>query len=153
MKITWTFYHRFEFWYWVLFGAAFLGLLTSGYLWYEYSLPTPIGCSVIGGCEQVRVSDYSKLFGVSLPIYGTAFYLVLAGFASTLSWQRKKWKYEHLLLFAYTGIGFVMSAYFTYLEIFVIHAICQWCVISAVSAILCFGAATEIFILSRGIKN
>lgn len=153
MKISWTFYHKSEFWYWIIFGAAFIGLLTSGYLWYEYSLPTPIGCSIIAGCEQVRVSDYSKLFGVSLPIYGTTFYLLLAGFASTLSWNRRKWKYEPLLLLGFTGTGFIMSAYFTYLEIFVIKAICQWCVISAVCAVLCFGAAAEVYIISRGAKD
>src|SRR5260221_8380034 len=45
------------------------------------------------------------------------------------------------LLALITGIGFVFSAWLTSLELFVIHAICQWCVISAIIVTSCFVVA------------
>jgi uncharacterized membrane protein len=46
-----------------------------------------------------------------------------------------------LALLILTGWGVVFSAWLTYLELFVIHAICRWCVVSAVIAVALFGLA------------
>jgi uncharacterized membrane protein len=46
-----------------------------------------------------------------------------------------------LLLVAGAGIGLAFSAYLTYLEAFVIHAWCRWCIVSATLAVLIFLAS------------
>jgi uncharacterized membrane protein len=79
-----------------------------------------------GGCETVANSSYSHLFGVNVAVFGIGGYLLLLGAALV---PRDAGRFAGLLL-ALVGFGF--SAYLTYLELFTIDAICQWCVASAV---------------------
>lgn len=114
----------------LLYLFAFLGVLVSAYMWYEYSQPEEITCQ-LEGCQAVRESEYSKLFGIDIPVYGFAFYLSIAIFAMRLltSYKVQEWE-KAIFILAITG-AFAFSIYLTYLELFVIFAICQWCVISA----------------------
>ena len=77
------------------------------------------------GCETVANSSYSHLFGVNVAVFGIAGYVVLLAAALT---PGDPGRFAGLLT-ALVGFGF--SAYLTYLELFVIDAICQWCVASA----------------------
>ncbi len=78
------------------------------------------------GCQTVANSSYSHLFGVNVAVFGIAGYVLLIGAAIT---PGDAGRFTGLLM-ALVGFGF--SAYLTYLELFVINAICQWCVFSAV---------------------
>jgi uncharacterized membrane protein len=78
------------------------------------------------GCQTVANSSYSHLFGVNVAVFGIGGYLMLIGAALV---PGDAGRFAGLLL-ALAGFGF--SAYLTYLELFVIDAICQWCVASAV---------------------
>jgi uncharacterized membrane protein len=78
------------------------------------------------GCQTVANSSYSHLFGVNVAVFGIAGYVGLFGAAIV---QGDAGRFAGLLL-ALVGFGF--SAYLTYLEVFTIDAICQWCVASAV---------------------
>jgi uncharacterized membrane protein len=78
------------------------------------------------GCQTVADSHYSHLFGVNVAVFGIVGYALLL--ASALV-PGDAGRFAGLLL-ALAGFGF--SAYLTYLELFVIDAICQWCVASAV---------------------
>src|SRR5256885_3488127 len=88
------------------------------------------------GCQTVADSHYSHLFGVNVAVFGIVGYVLLL--ASALI-PGDAGRFAGLLL-ALAGFGF--SAYLTYLELFVIDAICQWCVASAVlmSALLVVNA-------------
>lgn len=119
---------------------SFIGLIVAGYLLYEYSRPGQIGCS-LQGCQTVRESEYSSLFGISLPVYGVAFFLFHTIYSSSRLISRKVGKYENLFLLLTTGWGFLFSIYLTYIEVFVIHALCQWCLMTGI-------AATFLFILT-----
>jgi uncharacterized membrane protein len=79
-----------------------------------------------GGCETVASSSYSHLFGVNVAVFGIAGYVLLLAVAL--------WRGDGARLagFALALGGFGFSAYLTYLELFDIEAICQWCVGSAV---------------------
>lgn len=79
-----------------------------------------------GGCETVASSSYSHIAGVNVAVFGIAGYVLLLGAALT---PGDSGRLAGLLLGL---VGFGFSAYLTYLELFVIHAICQWCVGSAV---------------------
>jgi uncharacterized membrane protein len=78
------------------------------------------------GCQTVANSSYSHLFGVNVAVFGIVGYLLLIGAALV---PGDAGRFAGLLV-ALAGFGF--SAYLTYLELFVIDAICQWCVASAV---------------------
>lgn len=101
------------------------GLGVAGYLTYvHYEDIAPICTS--GGCEKVQASSYSELAGVPVALLGLFGY---AAIALSLLWRGDAGRTVTAAL-AIAGFGF--SAYLTYLELFVIDAICQWCVASAV---------------------
>ncbi len=79
-----------------------------------------------GGCETVAASSYSHLAGVNVAAFGIAGYVLLIAAALTPGDRGR------FAGFAISLAGFGFSAYLTYLELFVIEAICQWCVSSAV---------------------
>jgi uncharacterized membrane protein len=78
------------------------------------------------GCETVADSAYSDLAGINVAVIGIVGYVALLGAAVA---RGDAARFGGLML-ALVGFGF--SAYLTYLELFVIDAICQWCVASAV---------------------
>lgn len=84
------------------------------------------------GCATVQKSDYAEMAGIPVPVIGLFGYLTLI-LAAALRGDPGRL----LGLFA-GGIGFGFSIYLTYLELFVIDAICQWCVGSAIVMTLAF---------------
>jgi uncharacterized membrane protein len=78
------------------------------------------------GCETVAESTYSHLFGVNIAVFGIAGYALLLG-AALLRGDAAR-----MAGFGLALVGFGYSVYLTYLELFKIDAICQWCVASAV---------------------
>ncbi|HSD25602.1 MAG TPA: vitamin K epoxide reductase family protein [Solirubrobacterales bacterium] len=98
---------------------------------------------VIGGsgCETVANSKYSDLAGANVAVIGIAGYVLLLAAAVVPGDAGRFGGF----LTALVGFGF--SAYLTYLELFVIDAICQWCVASAVLMTLSLAvAATRAFL-------
>jgi uncharacterized membrane protein len=92
------------------------------------------------GCETVADSHYSHIAGINVAVFGIFGYVVL--FAAALV-PGDTGRFGGFLA-ALVGFGF--SAYLTYLELFVIDAICQWCVASAVLMALSLAvAATRAF--------
>jgi uncharacterized membrane protein len=98
---------------------------------YKVGVIGVLSCS-IGSCETVNTSKWSVLFGIPIAAWGLAAYLallVLAMFGSAES--REESVPIAKLLVALAGWSVLFSAWLTYLELFVIHAICIWCVTSA----------------------
>ena len=92
------------------------------------------------GCETVAESHYSHLAGINVAVIGIAGYVILLA-AAVVPGEAGRFGG---FLTALVGFGF--SAYLTYLELFVIDAICQWCVASAVLMTLSLAvAATRAF--------
>ena len=107
-------------------ALAVIGLGVSGYLTYVHYAGLHPLCLASGGCEQVQSSHYAKLFGVPVALLGVCGYVLILG--SLL--VRGELGRAAGALVGLVGFGF--SAYLTYLELFRIHAVCQWCVASAV---------------------
>jgi uncharacterized membrane protein len=78
------------------------------------------------GCASVANSRYSHLAGVDVAAFGIAGYVLLLAAAAV------RGDLGRFAGFGLALVGFGFSAYLTYLELFVIDAICQWCVASAV---------------------
>jgi uncharacterized membrane protein len=110
---------------------AALGLGVSGYLLYEHYC-APIVC-IGSGCALVDASPYSEIFGVPLSIFGLVSYgfiLTLALLSLRAPAPQAAWLHAGIYGMALTGTLF--SAYLTYVELAIIHAVCTWCVSSAV---------------------
>jgi uncharacterized membrane protein len=103
------------------------GLGVAGYLtWVHYADLEPICAGGSGGCERVQNSDYAELAGVPVALLGVVGYAAILG---SLALPGEAGRFAGALL-ALAGFGF--SAYLTYVELFEIDAVCQWCVASAV---------------------
>lgn len=85
-----------------------------------------------GGCTTVAESSYSEIAGINVAIFGIVGYLILLGSAFF------RGDLVRLGGFATALGGFGFSVYLTYLELYVIDAICQWCVASAVLMTILF---------------
>lgn len=118
---------------------SLLGLMIALYmLAYAMGLTGPVICG-IGECEKVQSSPYSRIGPVPVAAFGVVGYLVLI-FTSFLGLQpsSRGSRLVPLVLLAGGLAGLVFSGYLTYLEAFVIHAWCQWCVGSAIIMGLAF---------------
>jgi uncharacterized membrane protein len=117
-----------------LFVALYLALYKLGYI-------GSLVCAV-GSCEVVQTSKWATMLGYPVAGWGVAYYLgvlalCLAGLSPALVDSRRLSQ----ALVVITATGVLFSLWLTYLELFVINAICQWCVVSAVLATILFVVA------------
>lgn len=116
---------------------SLVGVFVSSYLYlYKIGKIGTLACGT-GGCEAVQTSDWARFLGVEVSLIGLLGYLglflaALAGLQPPLVARRG----VALLLVAMSGLGVAFTIYLTALEVFVIHAICRWCVGSAVIILL-----------------
>jgi len=125
---------------WGLWAAVLLsgaGIAISGYLAGKRFSGGALACSRWAQCDLVNNSVYAVMYGVPVSVIGLAGYLLLLALAVAALRARGAARRRLLalsLLLALGGVGF--SAYLTYLEIYVIQALCSWCVASAVVIVL-----------------
>lgn len=114
-------------------GLSLIGLFVSAYLYlYKIGRIGNLACGA-GGCETVQQSPWSRFAGIDVALIGMAGYaglLLVSLIALQPGPSTRRWPTTVLLLLSALGVAF--TAYLTYLELFVIHAICRWCVGSAV---------------------
>jgi uncharacterized membrane protein len=121
-------------------GLGIIGVIDTVYLsWIKFTSTVAI-CSV-GDCSAVNSSSYSEIFGIPIAILGLAAYVVII--AIHLLEDQEGWIGDNalMLIFGLTLIGVLYSAYLTYVELFILRAICPYCVLSAVAITLMFGVA------------
>jgi uncharacterized membrane protein len=116
----------------IIAALALGGVGLATYLaMYKLGMIGTLACTV-GQCETVNLSKWATLWGIPVAVWGLGFYLTLflvALLGTTERFVDAPWVSHALLLL--TGWGVVFSGWLTYLEIFVINAICMFCVISA----------------------
>jgi uncharacterized membrane protein len=119
---------------WSIPVLGLLGLFVAGYMTYVEATYTPAVCGPVGDCNAVQNSPYARLFGV-LPV-GLLGMLGYVGILAAWGWGRlrrdRMAEYMPVVVLGLTAFGTLFSVYLTYLEIFVIHAVCIWCITSAV---------------------
>jgi uncharacterized membrane protein len=120
------------------------GLFIALYMYlYKIGKIGTLACGT-GSCETVQLSPQARFLGVEVALIGVAGYGVLFGLALLALQPRfsgAAWPSRLLVLLA--GGAVLFTAYLTYLEFFVIHAICRWCVASAVIILLIFGLSLQ----------
>jgi uncharacterized membrane protein len=117
----------------IVAALALAGIFVSLYLTlYKLGVIGELSCS-IGSCETVNTSKWSRFLGLPVAAWGLLFYLDVFVIALVSSLPRfEDQRAFSLVLVAESAVGVLFSAWLTYLELGVIHAICIWCVTSAV---------------------
>lgn len=115
----------------VTIGLALAGLVVSLYLLTVHWGWWAAVCLGVGNCEVVNTSIYSELLGIPVALLGALTYIALIAL-SLLVWRDIFAEEARLLRFLAAAVGVAFSAYLTYIELFVLHEICPWCVTSAV---------------------
>jgi len=117
---------------------AVIGLFDSAYLSYVKIVNSRVFCGGSNQCETVNNSPYSEIAGIPIAYLGFGAYLVI-GLLLLLETRDKFWRQSApLAVFGLSLTGVIYSAYLTYIEIAVLHAICPYCVVSAVVLLLIF---------------
>lgn len=122
--------------------VALIGALIAAYmLLYKLGFIGSVLCGT-GGCEVVQNSPWAVFLGIPVAAWGLAGYIAILAVAlvgADPRFEAQPW--IAIALLGLTAAGFAFSLYLTYLEAFVIHAWCQWCVASAILAALALGFA------------
>ena len=113
----------------ILYSAivAFLGFLDATFLTIEHFKNTIPPCTT-GGCEVVLTSEYSVIFGIPLALLGSLFYLSVIILCVLILTNFKEIFLKLFYLLA--GWGLIFSLFLLALQAFVIHAFCQYCLLS-----------------------
>ena len=121
---------------------SLLGLFLGAYLTlWKFGYAGALVCNV-SSCEQVQTSRWSIFLGLPVATWGLGFYIVMlvlsfVGLREDLEESRPL----SLALLVLSGVGLAFTAWLNYLEAFVIHAWCEWCIASAVMVVALFGLA------------
>lgn len=127
-----------------LLVLAFLGIADSWYLAESAATDTPLICGpgILEGCNTVAQSPYSKLFGIPLGVYGVLYYglvfiIAAAALTGRLSQTQK-------LLAGLTTLGALASVVFVLVQVFLIKALCVYCLLSAGISFAMLAAAWQL---------
>jgi uncharacterized membrane protein len=128
--------------WWLVLALALAGLGVAGYLAYVETLQVAAVCGPVGNCNTVQSSPYARLFGfLPVGVLGALGYLAILA-----AWLYGRWqsdrppetaggrlaRYAPVAVFGMALFGVCFSLFLTYLEPFVIGAVCAWCLTSAV---------------------
>lgn len=119
-----------------------LGVAVAGYLSWHRIANTQLWCAGFGSCDLVNASRYAKLAGIPVAYLGLGMYvllLVLSILAARGDGEQPPVVF--LGLFTLSLTGFLFSLYLTAIELFVLHAVCAWCVASFVIITAIFALA------------
>lgn len=129
---------------WILVVLDVAGLLIAGYLSVvELGGGVP-ACGPLRGCETVATSEYARIGGIPVAVFGVALSLILLTLA--FAWIRTD---NPLLLDVHCGlslIGVIFEVYFLTLQVFVIRAVCVWCTLYGLTLIARFLVALVIWV-------
>lgn len=117
---------------WMFMAVSFSGFLDALYLSVERMRGLKVICVILEGCDQVTSSLYSTIFSVPVAYLGAGYYLLIFSLALWFLILKKE---QTIRLMSYlTGLGFLASTWFVYVQIFIVRAICFYCMISALTS-------------------
>jgi uncharacterized membrane protein len=124
---------------WSIIILALIGLGVASYLAYVEVTQVEAVCGPVGECNIVQSSQFAKILGVPVAIFGIIYYLAVIGLWLLSRSIRAPWAKRLPFLIVVISLGgMLFSIYLTALELLVIKAICAWCLSSAVITTLIF---------------
>ena len=135
------------------FGAALsvlalVGLGIASYLLVVRVLGEAPVCGPVKGCETVAASQFATIAGVPVALFGVVFSIALSG--ACLMWWRRADRQALYVAYGLGLAGIIAVVYLTYLELFVIEAICIWCVSYALTILVVWLGATVVALRTSG---
>jgi uncharacterized membrane protein len=127
----------------VLVAIALFGLAVAGYLTFVKLTGGTVVCGPLGGCETVQTSEYSTVLGIPVSVYGMGY--ATAVLAAVLVWWRTGDRRALLVTYLLGLLGTMAVAYLVYLQLFVIQALCVWCMAFDTSVVVGFVAAIVVY--------
>lgn len=112
-------------------ALSIAGILVSGYLTYAHVDERALACG-IGDCATVQASAYSTVAGIPVAVLGLVAYAALGVMAVARLIRPSLGSSIEIPFWGGTLAGTIYSGYLTHVELFILDAICQWCVVSAV---------------------
>ena len=124
---------------WIVYALLLLsliGFLDADYITIKHFLGTPLTCSVFEGCEKVTTSQYAAIFNIPVALLGAMYYLSILAL-TILYLDTGRVSIIHFIS-RFSTVGFLASLWFIYLQLFVIGAICIYCLVSALTSFAIF---------------
>ena len=122
---------------------SIVGFLDSIYLLIIKLTHNPLLCiEGIGDCWTVNTSRYSEVFGIPLGLLGALGYLLIGVLLFIIRYNTALERGSLYTLFGVSLIGFFYSMYLTYIEIYILKAVCPFCILSAIMMTLIFTTST-----------
>ena len=107
---------------------SLVGLADAIYLTVEHVTGQSLRCTIISGCSEVLSSKYAQVGPVPLAAIGAASYFVVFSLAILALFD---YQFARPLLRTIVGVMFLTTFWLLYLQAFVIHHFCQYCLLSA----------------------
>jgi uncharacterized membrane protein len=106
--------------------VAFAGLVLAGYLTWVHFDEAALVCVAGGGCETVQESAYAEIAGIPVAVLGLGAYAIVLGL---IAWDTPGARLGAAML---ALVGLVFSMYLLAVQLFVIDAVCTWCLVNDV---------------------
>lgn len=130
----------------IIFILSVFGVILAIYVLQSFLRHTSIVC-LNSGCETVRKSSFSYIFGIPVPAFGLVGYTMLAILTFLKTTSKDVRISQWMVGIATFGIVFV--SWFSFTEIFIIKAICTWCAVSAVNMFVIFYFALNCYKIEK----
>mgnify|MGYP001619699772 CR=1 FL=1 len=127
----------------VFLAVAVIGLADATYLAASHYLEKPVVCGFLEGCDIVLESPYSTAFGLPVALWGLFYYLLILILAEIYLLKKDIFWIKAAAILS--PFGFLASLWFVYLQLFVIKAVCLYCMVSATASAVLFILALYIF--------
>ena len=122
---------------WIYF-LSLLGIAVSAYVWRSQRSNQPITCWT-KDCDRIIRSPYSRLLGIHNSAIGFWLFLFIFLMTSLHQLDLEPWPHRTLLAVTLLSlIGTLVSLYLTYIQLFVLKGICNWCLTSALLILAIF---------------
>ena len=135
-----------------MLSVSLIGIADAFYLAHASYTGSSLSCAIFEGCNTVAKSPYSHVFGTPLSYFGLIFYLYMFAVAALLAYDPNS-RGLRVGALLYTVVGVCYSAYFLYLQLGVIHAVCIYCLISTVTTVALLGLAIWHFRSTRSLAQ
>lgn len=122
--------------YWILAAIALIGLADATYLTVAHLTGDDAVCGSAIGCSTVLGSAYATIRGIPTAAFGAAAYFTVFSLAILVVFGYARMRPYLMVL---VGLMFTASLYFLYLQAFVLHAFCPFCLLSAALTFLLAG--------------
>lgn len=127
---------------WTTALFAFLGFIDAAYLTVDHYLAVPLPCSLTAGCDTVLNSAYATVGPIPLAAIGAAYYLLALLLAVYIYTSESPYTGAARAIWILSGMGVLASFFYIYIQIFIIQALCVYCLGSALTSILLFVASS-----------